>query len=63
MVKQDRNGPVKGELVHSKVKWFSQKWNDLVGGGSDVTDIEFGAKLAESVTGHAKTVAQVDCPL
>jgi len=55
-------------MVRSKAKWFSQRWNgfvwsDLVGGGFDVTDIEFGAKLVEIVTGHTKTVAQEDCPL
>ena len=35
---------------------FSQKWNHLVDGESDVTDIKFSAEFAERVTWHAKTV-------
>ena len=72
---QKRNCIISNETLWSKAKLASQRRNSLVKdervkremvkstGRSDITDIKFGAKLAECVTGRAKTVAHMDCHL
>ena len=54
---QKRNSLINSETVWSKARWFSQKSGGLVNGRSNVTNVTFGAKLAERVPGRAKTVA------